>query len=92
MNFLVARPDLAIIEERQLPLIKTVEKYGINVIPQRLRHPRAMGGDVRLWMCAVPAIWNGIPEPVVNWRGGTAAAIARAAVLAFSLQPVAMMR
>jgi N-dimethylarginine dimethylaminohydrolase len=44
MNFLVVRPDLAIIEERQVPLIKAVEKYGISVIPQRLRHPRAMGG------------------------------------------------
>jgi hypothetical protein len=44
MNFLVVRPDLAIIEERQVPLIRAVEKHGIHVIPMRLRHPRAMGG------------------------------------------------
>ncbi len=44
MNFLVVRPDLAIIEQRQVPLIRAVEKHGITVIPLRLRHPRAMGG------------------------------------------------
>ena len=44
MNFFMVRPDLALIEEKQVPLMKILEKHGINSIPLRLRHPRALGG------------------------------------------------
>ncbi len=44
INFLMVNPSLAIVEERQTPLRKCLELHGIETIPLRLRHPRAMGG------------------------------------------------
>ncbi|WP_145568000.1 inosamine-phosphate amidinotransferase 1 [Yersinia mollaretii] len=44
MNFLMVNQNLAIVEERQKPLIRILEKHNIEVIPLQLRHPRAMGG------------------------------------------------
>jgi glycine amidinotransferase len=44
MNLLMLAPDLAVVDQHQLPLIKLLEKNGINVIPLRLRHGRTLGG------------------------------------------------
>lgn len=44
INFLMVNPSLAIIDERQKPLQKCLESYGIDAIPLRLRHPRVLGG------------------------------------------------
>jgi len=44
MNFLMINPNLAIVEKRQIHLIKVLEKYGIDTIPLQLRHPRTLGG------------------------------------------------
>jgi len=44
MNFLMVNPNLAIIDKNQVPLIKILEKYQIDVIPLQLRHARALGG------------------------------------------------
>jgi len=44
MNLFMVRPDLAIVEERQLPLIRQLEKHGINVLPLPIRHARTLGG------------------------------------------------
>jgi scyllo-inosamine-4-phosphate amidinotransferase 1 len=44
MNVFSIRPDLVVVEERQIPLIKLLERHGIGVLPIRLRHMRTMGG------------------------------------------------
>lgn len=44
LNFLMVRPDLAIIDPVQVPLIRELEQRGIDVIPLRLRHARTLGG------------------------------------------------
>ena len=44
MNFIMVNPNLAIVEKRQIHLIKALEKHGIEVIPLQLRHPRTLGG------------------------------------------------
>lgn len=44
MNIVSLRPDLAIVEKRQLPLIRLLERYKIDVLPVQLRHMRTMGG------------------------------------------------
>ncbi len=44
MNLLMVNPNLAIVDQHQLPLIRLLEKYQIDVIPLRLRHARALGG------------------------------------------------
>ena len=44
MNFLMVNPNLAIIDKRQVRLIKTIEKHKIDVIPLQLRHSRTLGG------------------------------------------------
>nr|VFK61249.1 MAG: glycine amidinotransferase [Candidatus Kentron sp. TUN]VFK64673.1 MAG: glycine amidinotransferase [Candidatus Kentron sp. TUN]VFK70213.1 MAG: glycine amidinotransferase [Candidatus Kentron sp. TUN] len=44
MNLLMVNPNLAIVEKRQINLIKIIEKHGIDVIPLQLRHPRTLGG------------------------------------------------
>ena len=44
INLLMVNPNLAIIEKSQEPLIKLLEKKGINVIPLQLRHARTLGG------------------------------------------------
>jgi glycine amidinotransferase len=44
MNFIMVNPRLAIIDKRQIPLIKLIEKQKIDVIPLQLRHCRTLGG------------------------------------------------
>lgn len=44
MNFLMIRPDLAVVDATQRPLIHELERRGIDVAPLRLRHARTLGG------------------------------------------------
>jgi N-dimethylarginine dimethylaminohydrolase len=44
MNLLMIKPSLAIVDRRQEPLIRTLEKHGVDVIPLLLRHGRTLGG------------------------------------------------
>lgn len=44
LNFLMARPELAIVDSVQLPLIRELERRRVEVIPLRLRHARTLGG------------------------------------------------
>lgn len=44
LNLLMVRPDLALVDRRQQPLIRALEKRGVNVLPLILRHSRSLGG------------------------------------------------
>ncbi len=44
MNLLMLRPDLAVVEKRQLTLIRELEKHRIDVLALDIRHARTMGG------------------------------------------------
>ena len=44
MNLLMIRPDLAVVEESQVALIRLLEKNKIAVMPVRIRHQRTLGG------------------------------------------------
>ncbi|MEZ4436942.1 MAG: inosamine-phosphate amidinotransferase 1 [bacterium] len=44
MNVLMLRPDLAVVDRNQTPLIRLLEKHGIEVVPGLLRHGRTLGG------------------------------------------------
>ncbi len=44
MNFIMINPNLAVVEKRQIHIIKELEKHKIEVIPMQLRHPRTLGG------------------------------------------------
>jgi N-dimethylarginine dimethylaminohydrolase len=44
INFLMVRPDLAIVDMRQKPLIAQLESHGVDVLPMVLRHARTLGG------------------------------------------------
>ncbi len=44
MNFFMIKPDLAVINEAQKPLMKLLEKHGIDVIPLKLRNCRTLSG------------------------------------------------
>jgi len=44
MNLLMLAPTVAVVDKFQLPLIKLLEKNGIDVIPLILRHGRTLGG------------------------------------------------
>lgn len=44
LNFLMVRPDLAIVDPVQVELVHQLELRGVNVIPLRLRHARTLGG------------------------------------------------
>ena len=44
LNLLMVNPELAIVDQRQLPLIKCLEKYGVSTIPLQMRHARSFGG------------------------------------------------
>lgn len=44
INFMMVNPNLAIVDRTQLPLIRELEKRGINVVPLQLRHARTLGG------------------------------------------------
>ena len=44
MNVLSLGPDLVVVNASQAPLIRLLERRGLNVLPIRLRHGRLMGG------------------------------------------------
>ncbi|MDH6109386.1 N-dimethylarginine dimethylaminohydrolase [Kitasatospora sp. MAP12-15] len=44
MNLVMVRPDLAVVNDQQGPLIREIEKYGIEVAPLRMRQARTLSG------------------------------------------------
>ena len=44
MNLLSLSPNLVVVEKEQVPLIKLLERQGLDVIPLSLRHGRLLGG------------------------------------------------
>jgi len=44
MNFLVIAPGKAIVDKRQVGLIRELERHGVEVIPSQLTHCRSLGG------------------------------------------------
>jgi len=44
MNILSVDPQTVIVDERQIPLIRVLEKHGITPVPIRFRHSYIMGG------------------------------------------------
>ena len=44
MNLLVVRPDLVVADDRQLELIRALERHGMDVLAMRLTHSRTLGG------------------------------------------------
>ena len=44
LNVLMLRPDLAVVDSKQRPLIQALERRGVNVLPQTLRHARTLSG------------------------------------------------
>jgi scyllo-inosamine-4-phosphate amidinotransferase 1 len=49
MNLLMLAPDLALVDKHQLPLIRLLEKNGINILPLQLRHGPNFGGWFSLY-------------------------------------------
>lgn len=45
MNLLMIRPDLALVDKNQTPLIRALEKHAIEVLAMPLRHARTLGGS-----------------------------------------------
>ena len=44
MNVLSLTPELVVIEQSQVPLMRLLERHGIQSLPIRLRHMRTLGG------------------------------------------------
>lgn len=44
MNLVMIRPDLAVVNELQLPLIRELERHGVDVAPLPMRHARSLSG------------------------------------------------
>jgi N-dimethylarginine dimethylaminohydrolase len=44
LNFIMVRPDLAVVNDLQIPLIRELEKRGVTVAPLRMRHARTLSG------------------------------------------------
>lgn len=44
LNFLSINPETVIVDERQVPLMRALEKYQLTVVPIRFRHSYYMGG------------------------------------------------
>lgn len=44
MNVFSINPDLVVVDRDQVPLIRELEKRGLDVIPIKLRHSKMMGG------------------------------------------------
>jgi glycine amidinotransferase len=44
MNLFSINPELAVVDQDQLPLIKLLEENGVNVLPLKLRHSRMLAG------------------------------------------------
>jgi N-dimethylarginine dimethylaminohydrolase len=46
MNFIMVNPELAVVNELQLPLIRVLERHGIDVLPLPTRHARTLSGGL----------------------------------------------
>jgi N-dimethylarginine dimethylaminohydrolase len=44
MNFMMINPELAVVNELQVPLIRELERHGVEVLPLRTRHARTLSG------------------------------------------------
>ena len=44
MNFIMVNPALAVINDQQVPLIRALERHGIDVAPLKMRHARSLSG------------------------------------------------
>lgn len=44
MNFMMVSPDLAVVDRRQTPLIRELERRRVSVLPLEVRHARTLGG------------------------------------------------
>jgi len=44
MNFMMINPHLAVVDRRQEPLIRELERHRVDVLPLVLRHARTLGG------------------------------------------------
>jgi glycine amidinotransferase len=44
MNFIMVRPDLAIVNDVQVPLVRELERHGVTVAPVKMRHARTLSG------------------------------------------------
>lgn len=44
LNFLMVRPDLAVVDPVQVGLVRELERRKVNTLPLRLRHARTLGG------------------------------------------------
>ena len=44
MNFVMLNPGLAVLNDRQLPLIRALERHGVDVIPLPMRQARSLSG------------------------------------------------
>ena len=44
MNFIMVNPSLAVINDQQVPLIRALEKHGVDVAPLKMRHARSLSG------------------------------------------------
>ena len=44
LNFMMVNPETAIVDPRQIPLIRELEKRSVGIIPLQLRHARTLGG------------------------------------------------
>jgi N-dimethylarginine dimethylaminohydrolase len=44
MNFIMINPELAVVNELQVPLIRELERYGVDVLPLPTRHARTLSG------------------------------------------------
>ncbi|MDN7933254.1 inosamine-phosphate amidinotransferase 1 [Burkholderia metallica] len=44
MNFIMVNPSLAVVNDRQLPLIRALEKHRVDVAPLSMRHARSLSG------------------------------------------------
>jgi len=45
LNLLMINPRLAIVDANQLPLMRQLNKIGVDTIPLKLRHARSLGGS-----------------------------------------------
>lgn len=46
MNFFMVSPDLAVVSDIQLPLIRELERHGVTVTPVPMRHARTLSGGI----------------------------------------------
>lgn len=46
MNFFMVSPELAVVSDIQLPLIRELERYSVTVAPVRMKHARTLSGGI----------------------------------------------